>query len=218
MSSGPDFDRSSQWAYDHPKFLPLDGVAAQKAQEWLLRKGSMLNPPLIRSEASEMTGFMSLEYFAPGSVISFDAQSMELGRMMLVLSGEANIRMRGVSSSQAASQFSPVDRAQAKWFNVGEGSTLGLIHAFSGLSSRFVAQAVTELFVASLTRAAYQARKKKAPVLALRYTEMNALELALVALDHEKNILALSQVARSMQDHIDEETGETKPAPLFGLP
>jgi hypothetical protein len=218
MNSSSDFGRSSQSAFDHPHFLPLDGASALQAVDCLMRKGSLLSPPLTRVQALSIAAFMSLEHFPPGSMISFDARDMDTGRMMLVLSGEANIRMRGVSPSTAASQYSPLDRTLAKWFNVGEGSTLGLIHAFSGLSSRFVGQAVTELFVASLTRAAYHSMKQQEPVLALRYTEMVALEVALVALDHEKNILALSQVARSMQNHIDEETGQTKPAPLFGIP
>ncbi len=216
MDSSSTFARSSQWAFDHPQYLPLDGQSATQTLNLLLRKGGLLEPKLSRAEAQGIMAFMSLEHFAPGSVISFDAQSMETGRLMLVLAGEANIRMRS-SLAGTESQYSPLDRAQSKWFNAGEGSTLGLLHAFSGLSSRFVAQAVTELFVASLTREAFNIMKKQAPVLALRFMEITAIELALVALDHERRIVALSNVARSMQQHIDEESGETAPAPLMRM-
>jgi hypothetical protein len=215
MNTPSDFGRSSQWAFDHPQFLPLQGTPATQAQTWLIRKGGLLTPALTRTEAQDIAGFMSLEHFAPGSLISFDAQSMDTGRLMLVLAGEAHIRMRGVANTSGASQYSPVNREQSKWFTAGEGTTLGLVHAFSGVSSRFVAQAVTELFVASLTREVFQGMKKQTPALALRFLEMTALELALVAIDHERRIVALSQVARSMQDHIDGEAGETGPTSLF---
>jgi CRP-like cAMP-binding protein len=214
MNSPSELGRSSQWAFDHPQFLPLQGQSATQAHALLQRKGGLLTPPLTRAEAQDIIAFMSLEHFAQGSLISFDAQSMETGRLMLILVGEAHIRMRGPVNQPADSEFSPTQRAQAKWFSAGEGATLGLIHAFSGLSSRFVAQAASELFVASLTREAFQIMKKQSPALALRFLEITALELALVALDHEKRILALTQVARSMQDHIAEETGETAPTPL----
>jgi hypothetical protein len=56
--------------------------------------------------------------------------------------------------------------------------------------------------------------EKQMPALALRYTEILMVELALVALDHERNLQAMNNVARSMQSHIDDESGATKPAPL----
>jgi hypothetical protein len=216
MDSAPAFEKSSQWAFDHPQYLPLDGQSAAQAHRLLMRKGSLLEPQLTRAEAQDIMAFMSLEHFAPGNVISFDAQSMDTGRLMLILAGEANIRMRGTMIS-SESQYSPLDRAQSKWFNASEGATLGLLHAFSGLSSRFVAQTVTELFVATLTRAAFSIMKKQTPVLALRFMEMTAIELALVALDHERRIIALSNVARSMQEHIDDGSGETAPVPLMKM-
>jgi CRP-like cAMP-binding protein len=214
MSAASELGHSSQWAFDHPQYLPLKGEVAGQTADWLIRKGGLLEPKLTRAEAQDMSGYMVLEHFAPGNLIAFDAQSMDTGRLMLILVGEANIRMRG-TAAHSASQYSPLGRAQAKWFNATEGATLGLIHAFSGLSNRFVAQTVTEVFVASLTREAFAVMKKQAPVLALRFMEMVALELALVALDHERHLVAMSNVARSMQDHIDEETGLTKPSPLF---
>lgn len=216
MSTVSDLGRSSQWAFDHPQYLPLKGQSADQAHLLLMRKGSLLDPVLTRDEAQDIMGFMSLEHFAPGSIISFDAQSIETGRLMLILAGEANIRMRGTLMS-SETQYSPLDRAQSKWFNASEGATLGLLHAFSGLSSRFVAQTVTELFVATLTREAFNIMKKQAPVLALRFMEITAIELALVALDHERRIIALSNVARSMQEHIDDGSGETAPVPLMRM-
>lgn len=90
------------------------------------------------------------------------------------------------------------------------------MQAFAGLSSGFVAQVVSEMFVASLSRIALQQMKKQEPLVALRFMEMTALELALVALDHEKKLVALTSVARSMQGHIQDESGETGPAPLLG--
>jgi hypothetical protein len=216
MDSPSAFGKSSQWAFDHPQYLPLDGQSAAHALLLLMRKGGLLEPQLTRAEAQDIMAFMSLEHFAPGNVISFDAQSMDTGRLMLILAGEANIRMRGTMIS-SESQYSPLDRAQSKWFNAAEGATLGLLHAFSGLSSRFVAQTVTELFVATLTREAFNIMKKQAPVLALRFMEMTAIELALVSLDHERRIIALSNVARSMQEHIDDGSGETAPVPLMKM-
>jgi hypothetical protein len=200
-------------ALDAPVYSPLEGESARIAFDLLMRKGGLLEPRLSRSEAQDILTFMRLEHFGEGAVISFQAQSSENGRLMMILVGEASIRMR---STQVASksQFSPVDQT-SRWSAVGEGATLGLVHAFSGLSSRFVALASSELFVASLSRDLLQAMKKQFPVLALRYTEMLMVELALVALDHERNLQAMNNVARSMQNHIDEESGETKPAPLF---
>jgi hypothetical protein len=214
MNSPLAFGKSSQWAFDHPNYLPLQGQSASQALQLIMRKGGLLEPVLTRKEAQDIMAFMSLEHFAPGSVISFDAQSEETGRMMLILAGEANIRMRA-SMPSSDSQYSPLDRAQSRWFNATEGSTLGLLHAFSGMSSRFVAQTVTELFVATLTREAFKIMKKQAPILALRFMEMTAIELALVALDHERRIVALSNVARSMQEHIDDSLGQTSPVPLM---
>jgi CRP-like cAMP-binding protein len=222
MDSPSGFNASSQWAFEHPHFLPLIGQPAKQALDLLMRKGAVLHPPLSKSDAQDILGFMSLEHFNAGNLIGFNAQDMDTGRLMLVISGEANIRMRstpaGAGQSQFAplqSQFSPLDRVQTQWFNVSQGATLGLIHAFSGLSSRFIAQVASEMLVASLTRAAFIAMKQQAPVLALRFLEMISLELALVALDHERRMVALSQVARSMQEHIAGESGETGPASLF---
>jgi CRP-like cAMP-binding protein len=198
---------------DAPVYSPLSSEAERVAMDLLLRKGALLEPRLTRDETQQILHFMRAEHFAPGAVISFQAQSSETGRLMMILAGEANIRMRSAGPS-SKTQFSPVDQT-SRWFTATEGATLGLIHAFSGLSSRFVAQASTELFVASISRDLLQAMKKQMPALALRYTEMLMLELALVALDHERNLQAMNNVARSMQNHIDDESGATKPAPLF---
>lgn len=202
----------SGFSHEVPAYSPLDGDSARVALDLLMRKGGLLDPRLTRSEAQEILRYMRLEHFAPGSVISFQAQSNENGRLMMILAGEANIRMRG-GQSGSETQFSPVDQT-SRWLAATEGATLGLVHAFSGLSSRFVAQASTELFVASLSRDRLQVMKKQFPALALRYTEMLMLELALVALDHERNLQAMNNVARSMQSHIDDESDQTRPAPL----
>jgi CRP-like cAMP-binding protein len=196
-----------------PNFSPLQGQSRHIALDLLMRKGNMLDPKLTTPEAQHLLEFMHLEHFAPGAMISFQAQSSDTGRLMMILAGEANIRMRGVNAG-ASTKFSPVDQ-NSRWFTATEGATLGLLNAFSGLSSRFVAQASTELFVASITRDTLQNMKKNSPGLALRYMEMLLLEMALVALDHERNLQAMNNVARSMQSHIDDESGETKPAPLF---
>jgi hypothetical protein len=214
MNHSSFFGESSQLVHDQPILQPLEGEPAVRARELLLRKGMLLKPALTKSEAQGILGFMSLEHFKPGTLITFNSKSEEFARLMMIIVGEANVRMRRQATEQE-SNSSLVGRAQAKWFNVGEGSTLGLMHAFPGLSSRFVAQTVTELFVASLSRLALQQMKKQEPVLALRFMEITALELALVVLDHEKSLVAMSNVARSMQSHIDEEGGETAPAPLF---
>jgi CRP-like cAMP-binding protein len=214
MQPRSDFGESTQSTFDQPKYLPLQGELAEQTSDLLVRKGSLLTPAVSRAEAEGIMRFMNLEHFKPGSIISFNAQSDETGRLMLVLVGEANIRMRNSESKQSASDYSPLGQVQSKWFNVSEGSTLGLVHAFSGLSSRFLAQAVTDLFVASLTRIAFQQMKRREPVLALRFLEITAIELALVAIGHEKNLIAMSNVARSMQDHIGFESGLTAPAPL----
>lgn len=217
MSASSFFGEPSQVAFDHPSYLPLAGRSAQQACELLMRKGRLLQPMLSQAEAQKMVAFMSLEHFKPGSVITFSSKNDDVSRLMLILMGEANIRMRPQFGETQTSADSPLGRAQAKWFNVSEGSTLGLVHAFSGLTSRFVAQAVAETFVASLSRIALQQMKKQEPAVALRFMEITALELALVALDHEKSLVALTNVARSMQSHIDEESGETAPTPLLGL-
>lgn len=214
VSAYGDLGRSE---FDRPQYLPLNGVPAQQTSALLLRKGGLLKPAINSKEADGIMRYMYLEHFRPGSTISFNAQSDDTGRLMLVLAGEANIRIRGTKTGSETSAFSPLGQVQTKWFNVGEGSTLGLVHAFSGLSSRVFAQAATELFVASMTRQAFQQMKQKEPVLALRFLEMTALELALVAMDHEKKLVAMTDVARSMQEHIGEESGETKPSPLFGI-
>jgi hypothetical protein len=197
---------------DTPVYLPLRDESARLAMDLLMRKGGMLEPKLTRPEAQQMLAFMRMEHFAPGAVISFHAQSNQTGRLMMILVGEANIRMRS-HAALGKTQFSPVDQ-NSRWFTATEGATLGLIHAFSGLSSRFMAIAGSELFVASMSRELLQTMKKQLPALALRYTEMLMLELALVALDHERNLEAMSNVARSMQNHIDDGSGVTKPAPL----
>ena len=214
MSTSSFFGESSQLAYEHPNYLPLQGATAEHARELMMRKGRLLKPTLNRVDAQKMVAFMSLEHFRPGSLITFSAKDDDVARLMLILNGEAHIRMRPLAGEAAASEHSPLGRVQKKWFNVGEGSTLGLVHLFSGLSSRFVAQAVSELFVASLSRTAFQQMKKQEPSVAIQYMEITAMELALVMLDHEKNMVALNSVARSMQSHIDDESGETRPAPL----
>ncbi len=214
MQHRSDFGESSQSTFDQPKYLPLQGELAQQTSDLLVRKGGLLRPTVSSAEAQGIIRYMNLEHFKPGNIIAFNAQDDEIGRLMLILVGEANIRMRNSENKQNASDYSPMGQVQSKWFNVSEGSTLGLVHAFSGLSSRFMAQAVTDLFVASLTRAAFYQMKRQEPVLALRFLEITALELALVAIDHEKNLIAMSNVARSMQDHIGFESGLTAPAPL----
>jgi CRP-like cAMP-binding protein len=214
MNNSSFFGESSQLVHDQPILQPLDGESAVRARELLLRKGMSLRPALTKSEAQDILGFMGLEHFKPGMFITFNSTNDEHARLMMIIAGEANIRMRKQGFEQERGG-SIVNSAQSKWFNVGEGSTLGLLHAFPGLSSRFVAQAVSELFVASISRLTLQQMKKHEPVLALRFMEITALELALVALDHEKNLVAMSNVARSMQNHIDEEGGETGPASLF---
>ena len=195
-----------------PVYQPLAGESASYALSLLMRKGGLLNPKLTRAEAAQMLGYMRLEHFAPGAMITFQAQNEQEGRLMMIIAGEANIRMRGFASN-SKSQFSPVDQT-SRWSVTTEGATLGLVHAFAGMSSRFVAQATTELFVASLSRESLQIMKKQSPVAALRYTEMLMQELALVTLDHERNLHAMNSVARSMQSHIDDESGETRPASL----
>jgi glycerophosphoryl diester phosphodiesterase len=214
MASSSFFGESSHLAFDNPKYLPLEGKTAAHARELLMRKGRLLKPTLSDADAKKMVAFMSLEYFRPGDLITFNAKDDDVARLMLIIAGEANIRMRPNAGEPAASEHSPLGQVQKKWFNVGEGSTLGLVHLFSGFSSRFVAQAVSELFVASLSRIAYQQMKKQEPAVAIQYTEITAMELALVALDHEKNMMALNSVARSMQSHIVEESGSTRPSSL----
>jgi CRP-like cAMP-binding protein len=217
MSKSSEFSESSWQAFEHPQYLLLEAQPAQQTLDLLMRKGRLLRPVVSRKEAEGIMRYMHLEHFQAGSLIAFNAQNDETGRLMLVLAGEANIRIRDSAVRNESSSFSPLGQVQAKWFNVSEGSTLGLVHAFSGLSSRFVAQAVTELFVASISRVAFHQMKQHEPVLALRFLEITALELALVALDHEKNLVAMNNVARSLQDHIEDEHGSTAPAPLFGL-
>jgi CRP/FNR family transcriptional regulator, cyclic AMP receptor protein len=195
-----------------PSYKVLDGSSLNQALSLLLRKGAVLDPPLQRAEAAQLAEFMHLEHFSPGTVISFHAQSKENGRLMLILGGEATIRMRDTAVSR--SQHSPVDQT-SRWATATEGATLGLLHAFSGLSSRFVAQAGTELFVASLSRDALQVIKQQLPSLAVRFIEMVAMELALVALDHERSLQAMNNVARSMQNMIDGEAGDTESGALF---
>jgi hypothetical protein len=198
--------------YDAPAYLPLSSDAEKLGVELLLRKGALLEPRLMRDEAKAILKFMNGEHFAPGTLISFQAQSRETGRLMMVLAGEAHIRMRHGSARK--NPYSATERV-SPWFTATEGSTLGLTHTFSGISSRFIAQASTELFVASISRETLQTMKKQAPVLALRYTEMLMIELSLIALDHERNLQAMTDVARSMQEHIDHESDSTRPAPLF---
>jgi CRP-like cAMP-binding protein len=198
--------------FDAPVYLPLEGESASQARSILLRKGRLLSPPLSQAEAKEMVRYMRLEHFSPGATISFHSQSAENGRLMLILAGEVSIRMRETSGS-VRTKYSPLDQTY-RWFTATEGATLGLVHAFSGLASRFVAQAVSELFVASISREVLTSLKTNSPTLALRFLEMVAMELALVALDHERNLEAMNNVARSMQDHIDGESGETAPVSL----
>ncbi|MBS7807683.1 hypothetical protein [Variovorax sp. PCZ-1] len=214
MSSSSFFGQSSHLAFDHPDYLPLEGQSAKRACELILRKGRLLKPALTLTDAQTIVAFMSLEHFRPGSLITFSAKDDDVARLMLIIAGEANIRMRSQETDSGTSEYSPLGRTQKKWFNVGEGSSLGLVHLFSGLSSRFVAQAASELFVASLSRIAFQQMKKQEPQLAMQFMEITAMELALVALDHEKSMVALSSVARSMQNHIEDEAGSTRPSPL----
>jgi hypothetical protein len=212
MPHSSEFRESS--SFKLPQYLPLTGESAEQTRALLLRKGALLRPVVSAKEADGIMRYMKLEHFKTGSLIEFHAQSDETGRLMMVLAGEANIRMLSTGQRADTADFSPLGQTLAKWFNVNEGATLGLVHAFSGLSSRFVAQAATELLVASMSRLALSQMKQQEPVLALRFIEITALELALVALDHEKNLVAVSNVARSMQDHIGYESGETAPAPL----
>jgi CRP-like cAMP-binding protein len=216
MNTPSQFSSSSFSAFDQPKYLPLQGQPADEALELLLRKGQMLSPPLSRADAKGMMSSMNLEHFPPNSVIAFDAQSEETGRLMMIIAGEASVRIK--LASRLATASSPVGQTESKWVSASSGATLGLTHTFSGLSSLFVAQAVTALFVASLSRKSLHRMKQQEPKLAMRFLEMVTLELALIALDHEKRIFALTNVARSMQEHISEESGETSPAPLMGLP
>jgi hypothetical protein len=217
MNSPSQFGNSALSALDQPNYLPLEGQPAEQAVALLMRKGALLTPPLSRSDAKGIVAYMYLEHFAVNTMIAFDAQSEDKGRLMMIIAGEASVRMKE-TSAQPASAYSPLGQAQSKWFSATDGATLGLTHAFSGLVSLFVAQASTDLFVASLSRKNFHRIKQLEPVLALRFLEITALELALVTLDHEKKIFALTNVARSMQEHIGEESGSTMPAPLFGLP
>jgi CRP-like cAMP-binding protein len=200
-------------ASEKPVFLPLNGEALQQTIESLLRKGATLVPKLQEWEAHDICASMALEHFHQGAFISFNAQDMGVGRTMLILMGEVNIRVQEVALS--ASRYSPVDEALGRWQGLGEGTTIGLVHAFSGLSSRFMAQATTELFVASMTRQAFADLKQKTPLVALRYFELLAREMVMIMLDHERRMVAMSNVARSMQNHIDSESGATRPAGLF---
>ncbi|TAG27374.1 MAG: hypothetical protein EAZ37_05435 [Burkholderiales bacterium] len=209
MNSIPSFGASSEL----PNYLPLSGLSANQAHTVLLRKGGLLEPVLTRNEAQDIGFYMHLEHFSTDAMIYFQAQDSKKGRLMLILAGEASIRMRE-SSTASQTRYSPIDQSE-RWFTATEGATLGLVHAFAGLSSRFVAQATSELFVASLPREALCVMKKQAPALALRFMEMLSMELALVALDHERRLEAMNSVARSMQGHIDGESYETLPAPLI---
>ena len=195
-----------------PSYQPLSGPSLQQTLSLLQRKGGLLDPALTRDEALRISSFLQLEHFAPEAVISFDSLNKEQGRLMLILAGEVNIRLRDTSYSRT--QYSPVDQHE-RWSTATEGATLGLVHAFSGLSSRFLAQATTELFVASITRETIGSMKQQQPILALRLLEMVAMELALVTLDHERSLQAMNNVARSMQNMIDGEAGATRPAGLF---
>jgi CRP-like cAMP-binding protein len=195
-----------------PSYQPLSGPSLQQALSLLQRKGGLLDPVLTRDEALKISSFLQLEHFELDAVISFDSQNKKQGRLMLILAGEVNIRLRDTSHSRT--QYSPVDQHE-RWSTATEGATLGLVHAFSGLSSRFLAQATTELFVASITRETFNTMKQQQPILALRFLEMVTMELALVTLDHERSLQAMNNVARSMQNMIDGESGATRPAGLF---
>lgn len=201
----------AEFSASQPHFLPLDGLSKRQAADLLRRKGALLAPPLAVDEAVQLVQYMRLERFAAESMISFDAQSPEQGRLMLVLAGEVSMRLRDLGQSR--SQHSPLDQA-SRWATATEGATLGLVHAFAGSSGRFVAQATTELFVASLTREAMQLLKGHHPTLALRLMEMLAMELAFVALEYERKLHAMNNVARSMQSLIDTETATTRPGAL----
>jgi hypothetical protein len=216
MATSSQFGTSAFAAFDPPRYLPLKGQSADQALDLLMRKGRTLSPPLTRVDAQGILAWMHLEHFAVNTMIAFDAQDENKGRLMMIIAGEANVRIKATQASNRA--HSPVDQAESKWVSTTEGATLGLTHTFSGLTSLFVAQATTELFVASMSRRNFHLMKQQTPMLGMRFLEMTALELALVALDHEKRIVALTNVARSMQEHIGEESGNTLPAPLMGLP
>jgi hypothetical protein len=132
---------------------------------------------------------MCLEHFKLGSLITFSSQNKDTALLILIIAGKANMRMRRQPSDSEMTYKSQQGSVQSKWFNAGEDSTLELMQAFAELSSGVVAQVVSELFVASLSRIALQQMKKQEPLVALWFMEMTALELALVALDHEKNSL-----------------------------
>lgn len=197
-----------------PIYRSLEGNSLQQTVLLLLRKGGLLVPPLKREEAFQIADQMHLEHFQPDTIISFEAQNPQTGRLMLILAGEANIRLR--DGGQSRSQYSPVDQTE-RWASASEGATLGLVHAFAGISSKFMAQASTELFVASLSRETLQRIKTTQPALGVRLMEMLAMELAFVALDHERSLQAMNNVARSMQNMIDGEIGATRPAGLSDL-
>lgn len=197
-----------------PIFRRLEGDSLQQTVKLLLRKGGLLVPPLRREEAFQIADHMQLEYFELDAIIAFEAQNPEQGRLMLILAGEVNIRLR--EGGHSRSQYSPMDQTE-RWASASEGATLGLVHAFAGLSSKFMAQASTELFVASLTRDTLQHIKAKQPALGVRLLDMLAMELAFVALDHERSLQAMNNVARSMQNMIDGEAGVTRPAGLSHL-
>ncbi len=211
MRGNSDSDKQGFALTEQPSYKPLDGASLQQTLQLLLKKGATLEPVLSKAEAAQLAQFMHLEHFLPGTVISFQAQSQANGRLMMILAGEAVIRMLEAASNSM--QHSPVDQ-KSRWATATEGATLGLLHAFSGLSSRFIAQASTELFVASLSREVLGAIKQQFPALAMRFIEMVAMELALITLDHERSLLAMNNVARSMLEMIDDEMDQAQPAPL----
>jgi hypothetical protein len=95
---------------------------------------------------------MCLEHFKLGSLITFSSQNKDTALLILIIAGKANMRMRRQPSDSEMTYKSQQGSVQSKWFNAGEDSTLELMQAFAELSSGFVAQVVSELFVASLSR------------------------------------------------------------------
>ncbi len=175
-------------------------LLARDAVEMLMTKAERCGCELNRGDAKLILARMALRSYQPGDALSFvDAEKRR--QIMFVLHGEARL--------VAAAKDIRSDGASV--FATGSvGDALGLVDMFSTHSSKTIAVAHDALTVAVLSTRAIDELHEHSPQVGMVLMRMLMTELAQLTQEQIRRTVAMSQVARSMMAHIDEEAPATQ--------
>lgn len=175
-------------------------MLARELIELLLERAERTGLTLSRTDAKCILQHQQLRHYQDGDVFCL-FPGVDRGELHLILMGEAHVAS---SARDLMPQSSPTYSAFQR------GALMGVVETFSPRPEPSYVQANDYLVVAVMSAKGMMEMQERHPGVALVWQRMLISELALINAEQRRRAGAMSQVARSMIQHIDDGTAPTQ--------